>query len=212
MFQEFPKIARLNRDCVISEKIDGTNAHVWIEDVTTGNVTVPPFLAVVKTAAGDFGIAAGSRTRFVTTTDDNHGFAKWVYVHAEELVTGLGAGRHYGEWWGQGIQRNYGLKEKRFSLFNSARWSDWHTVYYPENSRTVPAAPECCYVVPVLYRGPFNTVVINSCIDMLRSNGSVAAPGFMRAEGVVVFHTHANVMFKVTLEKDELPKSLANKS
>ena len=28
VFEEFPKIARLNRQCVISGKIDGTNAQV----------------------------------------------------------------------------------------------------------------------------------------------------------------------------------------
>lgn len=31
-FQEFPKIARLSRDIVITEKIDGTNAQVLVSD------------------------------------------------------------------------------------------------------------------------------------------------------------------------------------
>ena len=45
--------------------------------------------------------------------------------------------------------------------------------------------------------------------DILRERGSYAAPGFMKPEGVVVFHTAGNVGFKKTIEKDELPKALA---
>ena len=55
----------------------------------------------------------------------------------------LGVGQHFGEWWGFGIQRGYGLHERRFSLFNTGRWSD-------------PAVrPACCGVVPVLADGDF---------------------------------------------------------
>ena len=102
-FVAFPKIPRLSRRCVITEKIDGTNACIFIgED-------------------GEF--LVGSRTRWITPENDNHGFARWAYEHKDELL-GLGPGRHFGEWWGQGIQRGYGLKEKRFSLFNTSRWMD----------------------------------------------------------------------------------------
>ncbi len=31
-FKEFPKIARLTRDCIITEKIDGTNASIYISE------------------------------------------------------------------------------------------------------------------------------------------------------------------------------------
>jgi hypothetical protein len=31
-FQPFAKIARLSRECVITEKIDGTNAQVYIDE------------------------------------------------------------------------------------------------------------------------------------------------------------------------------------
>src|SRR5476649_2214765 len=31
-FERFQKIARLHRDCVITEKIDGTNACVYVDD------------------------------------------------------------------------------------------------------------------------------------------------------------------------------------
>jgi LexA DNA binding domain len=44
------------------------------------------------------------------------------------------------------------------------------------------------------------------CLDFLRSDGSAAAPGFMRPEGVVIFHTASGALFKQTIEKDEEPK------
>lgn len=43
-------------------------------------------------------------------------------------------------------------------------------------------------------------------------NGSVAAPGFANPEGVVIYHTAGNVLFKKTLIKDEIPKSAHIKS
>lgn len=174
-FREFPKIARLNRDCFITEKIDGTNAQVSIDD--TGLV-----------------IRAGSRNRWITPTDDNYGFAKWVEANREELLK-LGPGNHYGEWWGSGCQRGYGLTrgEKRFTLFNVGRW----------NSQNIPS---CVSVVPLLYQGPFNTAAVVEAVETLRRHGSVAAPGFLRPEGVVVYHTAANLYFKVTLDHDEQPK------
>ena len=102
-FVEFPKIARYSRDVIVTEKIDGTNACVFIgED-------------------GEF--LTGSRTRWITPDADNYGFAKWAQDHKAELLT-MGPGRHFGEWWGSGCQRGYDLPkgEKRFSLFNVLRW------------------------------------------------------------------------------------------
>lgn len=172
-FVEFPKMARLSRDCIITEKIDGTNACIYIgED-------------------GEF--LVGSRTRWITPDNDNYGFAKWAYENKDELMK-LGIGRHFGEWWGQGIQRNYGLKEKRFSLFNVSRW----------NEETKPA---CCHVVPVLYRGIFYSTAVEFTLARLRVEGSIAAPKFMKPEGIVVYHIAGNVGFKKTLENDDVPKS-----
>ncbi len=101
-FKPWPSIPRLKRGCVITEKIDGTNAQVWISDD----------LATV---------AAGSRNRWITPEADNYGFARWVEQNADELKR-LGPGHHYGEWWGAGIQRGYHLAERRFTLFNSSLW------------------------------------------------------------------------------------------
>ena len=188
-FQPFPKIARLNREIVITEKIDGTNAQILIDE--SGNVR------------------AGSRTRYIDIHNDNYGFANWVKAHEDELRS-LGPGRHFGEWWGVGINRNYGLTERRFSLFNTGRWVDprtktLDTVLEPKQE----FCPMCCHVVPVLYKGAFCQNAIWRVEQDLRFGGSKVVPGFMKPEGVVVYHTAANQLFKVTLEKDEQPKGLA---
>jgi hypothetical protein len=170
-FVPFSKIPRLNRAVCITEKIDGTNACVHVDE--DGTVT------------------AGSRTRWITPADDNHGFAKWVAAHEDELRTGLGIGRHFGEWWGQGIQRKYGLTEKRFSLFNVAKWGE--------------TRPACCHVVPTLADNA-TLADVPMVLAALRVSGSHAAPGFMKPEGIVIYHTAAGHLYKVTLEGDEKPK------
>lgn len=174
-FQPWPKIARLNRDITITEKIDGTNAAVLVTD------------------AGE--VAAQSRTRLITPEADNFGFARWVTEHADTLRDLLGPGRHFGEWWGQGIQRRYGLQEKRFSLFNTARYGDVDFSALPQVG-----------TVPVLYRGPFDQGEIRRALDHLAVYGSRAAEDFMDPEGIVVFHEAAQQMFKVTIKGDESPK------
>lgn len=175
-FQEFPKIPRLRREIIITEKLDGTNASIHVAE--TGEVY------------------AGSRTRWITPEDDNYGFARWVKDNEEALRVGLGFGTHYGEWWGAGIQRRYGIPEKRFSLFNVARWTD-------------DVRPALCGVVPTLYTGPFSEAAIDEALERLRVGGSVAAPGFMKPEGIVVFHVPSQNIYKVTLEKDAEPKGKA---
>lgn len=173
-FEPFPKLARLSREVIVTEKLDGTNAQVLI--------------------GADGEIRAGSRNRWLTPDDDNFGFARWV-ADNQDALRELGPGRHFGEWWGAGIQRRYGLSEKRFSLFNVSRWAD--------------SRPACCHVVPVLYTGLFDTAEIDRVLADLAMNGSVAAPGFDRPEGVVVYHTASGVGFKKTIEKDDTPKSMA---
>ncbi len=202
-FEGFPKMPRLSREVIITEKIDGTNAQILIVPRHTVPTTDPD---VVKRIAytDEYEMFAGSRTQWLTTGKsgtkggDNFGFAKWVEANHAELFK-LGPGRHFGEWWGNGIQRGYGLQngDKRFSLFNSTRWAD-------------PAArPAVAGVVPVLYQGPFTTLDVEIVLDRLRIRGSVAAPGFMKPEGVIVFHTAAGIGFKKTIEGDAVPKSRA---
>jgi hypothetical protein len=54
----------------------------------------------------------------------------------------------------------------------------------------------------------FDTARVEECVARLRAEGSLAAPGFMKAEGVVCFHTQGNFGLKKTLEKDEEHKGM----
>lgn len=128
-------------------------------------------------------------------------------------MLGLGPGRHFGEWWGKGIQRGYGLEGRRFSLFNAVRWAEHgrEALEIPSQDPRVPPKvqqrpPLCCDVVYVMYRGIFDTMVVDECISTLRRLGSAVVPHFMKPEGVVVYHTAGNIAFKKTLEKDDMPK------
>ena len=194
-FQEFKKIPRLSRETIITEKIDGTNGVIFIDENNN--------------------IFAGSRNRWLWGSiqdeihNDNHGFAQWVKANKEELLK-LGKGYHYGEWWGKGIQRGYGLEEKRFSLFNVGRW----VMRSPEKDNPNPPlkdkeefCPECCYIVPILYEGIFDTHIIKVQLELLQNLGSKASPGFMKPEGIVIYHTQGRLYFKKTIENDDKGKS-----
>lgn len=167
-FRKFPKIPRLGSkhdDMVITEKIDGTNAQVCITE--------------------DGEVLAGSRNRWITPgkQTDNYGFASWVQDHSEQLLE-LGVGTHYGEWWGAGIQRRYGMKEKHFSLFNTFR---------PEES-----LPDCVQQVPVLYQGEFSTTKIQEVFEDLWVQGSRLCGHAFQAEGIVIYHMTSRNSFKMT--------------
>ena len=193
-FKKFPKIARYCREVIVSEKIDGTNASIYI-----GN-------------DGEF--LTGSRNRWIVPSDDNYGFSAWAHEHKEELLQ-LGAGLHYGEWWGKGIQRKYGMDEKRFSLFNAVRWckegeepqlipkQDPRIVKYQE------VLPGCCDLVPVLWRGSFEDLDAKEIMKSLKGFGSQAAPGYFNPEGIVIFHTAGSTAFKMTFESDTKGKGRA---
>lgn len=172
-FVPFRKIPRLSRDCVITEKLDGTNASIYVGE------------------SGEF--LTGSRTRWITPEADNHGFSRWAHENKETLLL-LGPGYHFGEWWGGSVQRGYGLKEKRFSLFNTHRWS-YATV-----------RPACCHVVPVMFQGPFTTDAAEKAVAQLAMHGSYAAPGFMDPEGIIVYHEASGGLFKKTVKGDEAGK------
>lgn len=186
-FVGFPKMARLSREVIVTEKIDGTNAQIYITD--------------------DGQFLTGSRTRWIVPGDDNFGFSAWAHEHKDELMT-LGPGHHFGEWWGQGIQRNYGLKERRFSLFNVLRWCEHGKtpLQIPNNNPTVvktqEVLPPCVGTVPVLWNGNFDLLAADRILWRLKVNGSYAAPGWMNPEGIVVFHIAGNVGFKKTIDND----------
>lgn len=185
-FQSFGSIPRLSRPAIVMEKLDGTNAQIYISE-------------------NGQDIRAGSRNRWVVPgkATDNFGFAAWVEGNKSELLRLLGPGRHYGEWWGQGIARGYGLKERRFSLFNTTRWaSDYNVMGF--GSTAVRGSGQLLYAVPVLvYLEEFNTREVDFELDRLADQGSFAAPGFTNPEGVVVYHTASDALFKKTLDAND---------
>lgn len=165
-FLTWPKIPRLvNETFHITEKIDGTNACIVISE--------------------DGNILAQSRKQFITPMKDNYGFANWVYVNHDRLFKDLGPGHHFGEWWGLGIQRGYGLTEKRFSLFNPTKQSS------------------ICWNIPILTSckagGLIPAIVAQTTI--LCSKGSSAAPGFMKPEGLVIYGEQSKCYWKVLFDE-----------
>lgn len=208
-FVAWPKTARLFRDIVVTEKLDGTNSAIHISalpDMGDGHYVfdLPAKSYSLVVDGTRYVVSAQSRKRIICPgrTTDNYGFAGWVYENAAELVTILGEGLHFGEWWGQGIQRGYGLEEKRFSLFNTERWwkTDEVSGLSMEGRATQSDLVGQVDCVPILYAGLFSEAAVWGCVDDLRENGSVAAPGFMNPEGVCIYHTQTRSVFKVTTD------------
>lgn len=193
-FVSFGRVPRLTRDCVITEKIDGTNGQIYIEKLLP-NTVVPKIVDyIIAEHEGErYLLLAGSRNRWLSDHQDNFGFWHWVSANKNELLK-LGEGRHFGEWWGKGIQRGYGLDHRKFSLFNLKKWSD------PE------VRPTCCDIVPLLHQGVFGTDVADYVLRELAEKGSKAVPGFMKPEGIVVYHKAAGALFKKTIENDDVAK------
>ena len=182
-FEGFPKIPRLSKEMVITEKLDGTNGFIQI------------------TASGEF--LLGSRNKWLRVeggkvASDNHGFGEWALKNKEELMK-LGTGKHFGEWVGEGInkRRDYNLSDRQFVLFNVGRWND-------ENK------PDCCKVVPVLYRGTFCTEKIKEVMSDLKRNGSAFSKGYVDVEGIVIYHEASKQLFKKTYDYDESGKGENN--
>ncbi len=185
VFRAFPKIARLNREIIVTEKIDGTNAAVGVTD--------------------GMEVYAQSRNRIITPNADNHGFARWCARHRVDLAWQLGPGLHFGEWYGRGIQRGYGITDpsvgddgKLFGLFDVTRWEGAEF--------TVPGLT----VVPRLLTGDsLDRPAVLKALQWLVESGSRAtgAKGYPEPEGVVVYHPHSRSSFKVTVKDDLRGKS-----
>lgn len=205
-FQEWPKIPRYRRECAVTEKLDGTSSCVvWApaneENNGDTNIIITRDLTDQHgTPIGSHHLLAQSRQRFIVPArikakSDNYSFAQWVDQHVDEL-TKLGPGYHFGEWWGYGIQRGYGMSEKHFSLFNVSRWGEGKQ-----------GRPACCDVVPLI--GYMTPDKIDCEVEMLREKGSLAAPGYMRPEGLIIWHSQSKNYYKVLLENDDVPKGHA---
>ena len=165
-FVPFPKIARLDSTCTVTEKIDGTNA------------------CVIVTADGE--VLAQSRSRIITPTDDNYGFARWVkenrrfLVSAKATTSASGGGR---------ASSASTAKSASVSRCSTCRWADGC------------GRPFCCDVVPTLLVGEFRSIDFARVEHDLRAGGSVAAPGFMKPEGFVVYHHRLNAYLKHPFDK-----------
>lgn len=164
-FKPWPKIVRIEnkRAPVFTEKLDGTNACIAIGE--------------------DGSFHCQSRNKIIGIHDDNYGFANWVEANKEEVLK-LGPGYHFGEWWGFGIQRGYGMTEKKFSLFNTRRWGEHNP------------PPAGIGVVPMIRASS-----IEEAKEILVSNGSFAAPGFMNVEGLVMYEPDTDTCFKIIINK-----------
>ena len=174
-FEAWPEIEQFFSYVCISEKCDGTNAQIDIEGEE---------------------VLVGSRSRWLTPEDDNFGFAKKVQESKDELIKSLGQGKHFGEWMGSGVGRNYGMTEKRFVLFNATRWTQ------PKKDGLLPSWVD---VVPVLYSGPYKEGIVTETMSKLKETGSIIAPGFMRPEGIVIYFSRADLCFKYVFEAETTP-------
>jgi hypothetical protein len=192
-FVGFPSLARLNRDMTITEKIDGTNAGVHVTPLIPYDDMMDwgDDRGVVTVGGSTYRVTAQSRKRLIYPGDDNFGFASWVEKNGKDLAKVLGEGLHFGEWWGSGVQRGYGLTkgERRFSLFNTLRWRD-----------TNLSEVEGLGMVPELFVGSFSTNTIETVKYELQVTGSQASKGFMNPEGLVVFHHASRSAYKTTYD------------
>lgn len=179
-FIKWPSTPRFHKGLTITEKIDGTNACIRILD---GKVS------------------AQSRKRLITPGDDNYGFAAWVYENAGALTDVLGYGVHFGEWFGEGIQKNpLGIEGKRFAHFSPWKFNDMEKERIQESGLVE--------FVPVLFEGQADYMTIPNVIDNLRAFHSYV-PGAKwdaKAEGIIVWHRETQQKYKILLDNDAIHK------
>lgn len=209
-FEKWPSIPRWANDTItITEKIDGTNAAIIILPydidheplIQDGYAKVYADLNDDGVSATGYTFAVQSRKRFIKPgkDTDNAGFAGYAFEHAVQFIELLGYGKHYGEWWGRGIQRGYDQEDKRFSLFSPWRYE--HLALKDE----VPGLD----VVPTLFKGGVEGyLAISIILATLEKEGSKAAPGFMRPEGLIVQSALTGAKYKAFTWDDGIPKSL----
>lgn len=194
-FKGWGSTTRENKNKTVTEKIDGTNACIVIYD---GKVT------------------AQSRKRVITPDDDNYGFARWVYDNAGVLMDTLGFGYHYGEWFGEGIQKNpLGIEGKRFALF--------HATKYTEANGYELNKVDGLETVPLLHHGQCDVWTIPDIMADLQDFGSKVVgaarhvyessiiEGFtydraVAAEGIIIWNNETKTRTKMLLEGDAFHK------
>lgn len=170
IFKPWPKTPRFSAHCTITEKIDGTNGQISICE--------------------DGRLFVGSRNRWLsgeTKQSDNFGFYAWVMEHETEIRK-LGIGRHFGEWYGAGIGRNYGLENRYFALFNTRR---------PKET-----LPDCVGQVPILYEGPYSKEAEQAAVTKTSRSFVAADTWAGPVEGYVVFFPKTGERFKHVFETE----------
>lgn len=175
-FKAFKKIPRItNTVCDITEKLDGTNGVIAIQDHKL--------------------VAVGSRSRWLSTKQDNQactdylGFYSWCLEPARKSwLERLDDGLYYGEYVGAKIGRTYGLDHRRLYLFR------YDLKEFIEN----PGLG--VYTIP--YLGAVTLDTLESAIRALQTELSLKGSnvnGFDRVEGLVInLHDHR---YKVIWDK-----------
>ena len=227
-FKSWGSTPRFHKGLHITEKIDGTNAGVSVQGFSFGTHIdgVPEDATLVSGPTNperevpevEYLVRAQSRKRIITPQNDNFGFAKWVWDNADGLANLLGYGYHYGEWYGEGIQKNpLAVQGRRWALFNT-----WHWGASPNYGRLVDADIPGLTVVPVLHdektHGPADYMTIPHCLDTLREWGSQAT-GYKTLreshkmdyhvegpEGIIVWQRETRQRYKILLQEDDKHK------
>lgn len=173
-FVKYDSTYREFRDISITEKIDGSNMGIHVNEDCTE-------------------VGAQSRNKLITPDDDLFGFAGWVYDNAGVLADVLGPGLHRGEYWGYRIQRGYGVEGRYFSLFNRNRFAGNEDL----------AKVDGLQVVPEIYRGMNDSAEIKFAAERLNEIGSMAAWNaegvhYTRPEGVCIYHFAGDYVTKFT--------------
>lgn len=218
-FKSWGSTPRFHKGLHITEKIDGTNAGVSIQGFSKGEGKFDPGNGrFVEGETMDYVVRAQSRKRIITPDNDNYDFAKWVWENAEGLANILGFGYHYGEWYGEGIQKNpLAVQGRRFALFNTWHWAAKGNVERLRGSG-IPGLTH----VPVLHDetrdGPADYMTIPAIIKGLQAGGS-RADGYKTLpnaykmdfyvegpEGIIVWQRETKQRYKILLHEDDKHK------
>lgn len=201
-YRPYPKTSRLFSPVVVTEKVDGTNGCIMITDSPSSLCASfpwndsPSWVEIPGRGMedGKVWVSAGSKSRLLdpSSKGDNFGFCKWVHANAYLLFQDLGVGVHHGEWAGKGIQRGYGLENKKFFLFNTRRFKDAEFM-----------TPDL-HTVPVLYEGEYYGTLPYDMEQELSLTGSrvnCLSSTSIRSEGICIFWSHDNTIKKVVWNK-----------
>ena len=188
-YPKYPKTHRLeNINCIISEKVDGTNGLIH---------------GIYDSKTESFKVKFGSRTRYLNPEvkdGDNFGFAsfylpykklfKKLFNSLREEHSDLCDIKIYGEWFGKGIQRGYGLENKYFMPFNK-----YYAAFLQQGS--IPNIIE-----PYIFcECKYNIQESLDAMSLLRANGSYLIPGYDNPEGIIINFRDLDIRFKETINK-----------